>query len=213
MVFAVLMSLLIVICISGAVFLYYSFFQRDAKSGVSSTEQTFLNPIDDMVENEKIAVVKCSAIREPQERQLQYSKQIDCRIFLEQYGKTEFCKYGCIGFGTCAAVCPEKAILINNRTAIITDKCSGCGLCVDKCPQKLIELVNVKDNKFKQCALPVDVKNENCSLGCISCKKCDAPDFKLEYCPHMCIKKSPVVVNRGFKFWEFCYNIFHRTGE
>ena len=213
MVFAVLISLLILICISVSVFFFYTFFRCNSKSGFSSSEQQFIMPLDEMKKNDKIAVVKCSAIREPQKRNLQYSKQIDCRIYLEQYGNIEFCKYGCIGFGTCAAICPEKAIIINNRTAIITEKCSGCGLCVDKCPQKIIELVNFNNGNFKQCSLPKDEENENCSSSCISCKKCDANDFKLEYCPHMCIKKAPIITNKGFKMWDFCYRIFHRSGE
>lgn len=213
MVFAILISLLILILISVSVFFFFSFFNRDAKSGISSNEKEFIVPINQMKVKEKIAVVKCSPIREPQERPLQYSKQIDCRVYLEQYGDVDFCKYGCVGFGTCASICPEKAIIINNRTAIVTENCSGCGLCVDKCPKKIIELVDINNGYFKQCSYPDGEENEKCSSSCISCKKCDSADFKIEYCPHMCIKKTPIITNKCFKFWDFCYNIFHKNGE
>lgn len=213
MLFTILISLLILICISVSVFFFYSFTNHNSKTGFSESENVFLLPKETMKESRKIAVVKCSSIREPQERLLQHSKQIDCSIYLNQYGKVDFCKYGCIGYGSCATICPENAIIIKNNTAIVTDSCSGCGLCVDKCPQKIIELIDVKNGCFTQCSLPKSENNSNCSASCISCKKCDSEDFKLEYCPHMCIKKTPIITNKGFKFWQFCYNMFHRSGK
>mgnify|MGYP003522848886 CR=1 FL=1 len=76
--------------------------------------------------------------------------------------------------------------------------------------KKIIEIINPNKDLVKQCSLPLNEKKEECSASCISCGKCDSKDFKLEYCPHMCIKKSPIIVNKGFKFWEFCYKIFHK---
>ena len=48
----------------------------------------------------------------------------------------------CIGCGTCAAVCPEKAI---DRTAegVVIDRarCSSCGHCATECPSTAMEII------------------------------------------------------------------------
>lgn len=210
MIFTILFSILLCICFSLLIFFHYSFLKHNSEDGVGERESTFMNSVERLAENKKVAVIKCSHIRENQKHKLQHYKMIDCRIYLDKYGQDGFCKYGCLGYGTCAAVCPESAIILKNGTAIVTDKCTGCGICVSSCPQKIIEIINPNKDLIKQCSLPLNEKNDECSASCISCGKCDSKDFKLEYCPHMCIKKSPIIVNKGFKFWEFCYKIFHK---
>ena len=210
MIFTVLFSILLCICFSLLTFFYFLFTKHNSKESLGESESTFMTPIDSQEIGKKVAVVKCSHIRENQKHKLQHYKMIDCRIYLDKYGQDGFCKYGCLGYGTCTSVCPESAIILKNGTALVTDKCNGCGVCVSSCPQKIIELINPSKDLFKQCALPVKEMKEDCTASCISCGKCDTNDFKLEYCPHMCIKKSPIIVNKGFKFWEFCYKIFHK---
>ena len=210
MVFAILMSLLIVLIISVVAFFYFTYTNHKSKECFSDSETTFLSSDKDFDSEGKVAVVKCSSSRDYQKEKLQHSQMIDCRMFLDKYGFSDFCKYGCLGYGTCVYSCPEKAIILVNNTAIVTDGCTGCGICADKCPQKIIEIVDLKDTYYKQCSLPENQQNENCSSQCISCKKCDSNDFKIEYCPHMCIKKTDINSNKGFKFWKFCYSIFKR---
>lgn len=57
--------------------------------------------------------------------------------------KTDFNK--CTGCGTCALVCPESIIImqnIKNKKKPIADYsfCKGCGICALECPVKAIEM-------------------------------------------------------------------------
>lgn len=46
----------------------------------------------------------------------------------------------CIGCGTCAAVCPEKAVTVQNGHPVIDrSHCTACFVCADKCPVNAIE--------------------------------------------------------------------------
>ena len=47
----------------------------------------------------------------------------------------------CVGFGACAAVCPEGAITMAEGAAeISTGDCIGCGECLTVCPEKAIDI-------------------------------------------------------------------------
>ena len=85
------------------------------------------------------------------------------------------CGYGCLGLGSCAAVCPENAIRVVNGVAMVNRrKCVGCGLCVKACPKNLIELVPASKRVIVQCSnrdRGPQVKKV-CSAGCIGCMLC-----------------------------------------
>lgn len=52
-------------------------------------------------------------------------------------GKTvkQVCQAGCIACGVCTKQCPEKAIGMQGRLAVVDpDKCTGQYVCVEKCP-------------------------------------------------------------------------------
>jgi ferredoxin len=49
-------------------------------------------------------------------------------------------KEKCTGCGTCADVCPNEAIKINETAEIDEENCVECGACVDECPSEALSL-------------------------------------------------------------------------
>lgn len=125
---------------------------------------------------EQVAVIHCYGDCEHTANKMDYAGIQSCEAAKLMYGGQGKCVYGCIGFGDCAAVCPQGAICIENGIAHInTRKCIGCGLCAKACPRGLItvmadvERVLVTCNNTEKGAV---VRNK-CSNGCIGCKKCE----------------------------------------
>jgi NAD-dependent dihydropyrimidine dehydrogenase PreA subunit len=46
----------------------------------------------------------------------------------------------CTGCGSCADVCPESAITVEDVATVDADKCTECGTCVDECVNEAISL-------------------------------------------------------------------------
>ena len=81
-----------------------------------------------------------------------------------------------MGFGSCAAVCPENAISIVNGIAHIDEEaCVGCGKCAETCPKSLIDLVPENKKTRVQCSSKEFGKQvmSVCKAGCIGCKACE----------------------------------------
>jgi ferredoxin len=62
-------------------------------------------------------------------------------------GSGKVCRYGCLGYGNCARICPVNAISLNeaNLAVVDPDKCISCGLCVKACPRNLKVEVTGRD--------------------------------------------------------------------
>lgn len=71
---------------------------------------------------------------------LEYNGINNCALIAHTYGSLTDNEFDCIGFGDCAAACPQQAIIIRNETAIVTNECCGCGSCVSACPKNLIAM-------------------------------------------------------------------------
>lgn len=99
----------------------------------------FRNVDNNVQATEMRAAVLCNPKKEKTER-LQYNGIRNCALIEKTYGSLTQNDFDCIGFGDCAAVCPQNAITIQNGTAIVTNECCGCGSCVEACPKKLIAL-------------------------------------------------------------------------
>ena len=123
----------------------------------------------------KAAFVRCKGTCEVTRNQGNYIGIKDCRsAVLGGINLTE-CAYGCLGFGSCAAVCPENAIRVVNGVAVVNEaRCVGCGLCAKACPKGLIEIKPVSKKVAVQCSNKdrgPSVKAV-CSAGCIGCMLC-----------------------------------------
>jgi electron transport complex protein RnfB len=123
----------------------------------------------------KTARVLCNGTCALSRAKYQYYGIEDCSAAAQIFGGHKSCKYGCLGNGTCARVCPFDAIAIVEGVAVILqDKCRACGLCIDACPKKLIELLPVSRNYSVLCRSKDKgpATKKSCDVGCIGCTKC-----------------------------------------
>lgn len=123
-----------------------------------------------------VAYVKCDGTSEKRQIDYQYIGVDSCVYAAKMPGSSPYaCKFGCLGYGSCAKVCDQKAIrIINNKAVVDESLCIACGKCVKICPHELIDLVPA-DSKYRvQCsslAKGVTVKNA-CTAGCLGCGVC-----------------------------------------
>lgn len=113
----------------------------------------------------------------------------DCRQALAEHpeGILE-CRWGCLGLGSCAAVCKLGAIKVGARgvAEVDRDKCVGCGLCVKACPQGIIRLMPREQNIVVGCSSRDSgpETRKACDAGCIACgicvKNCPMGAIRLE---------------------------------
>ena len=123
----------------------------------------------------KTAFVRCKGTCEVTHNQGNYIGIRDCRSAVFSGLNVTDCAYGCLGFGSCAAVCPQNAIRVDKGVAFVDrSRCIGCGLCVKACPRGLIELVPADRNVVVQCSNrdKGPLVKKVCSAGCIGCGIC-----------------------------------------
>lgn len=87
------------------------------------------------------------------------------------------CKFGCLGFGDCTAVCKFDALhIIDGLATVDYNKCTGCGACVKACPRNIIEMVPFAHENMLTVACSNKetgkVTRQMCAVGCIGCKLC-----------------------------------------
>jgi len=143
-------------------------------------------------------------------KRFKYEGVQDCRAAVLAGGGDKSCIYGCLGYGTCASVCPFGAISINENHLPVVDmgKCTGCRKCEAACPKKVIEVLPASKAVIAICHSKdkgVDTR-KYCQSGCIACGKCvktcpfDAPSVSnnlsridLQKCRvcGLCVKSCP----------------------
>ncbi len=132
-------------------------------------------------EERTVALVKCNGGAENAPDAFTYNGNPSCASCNSLLGGNKLCKFGCLGCGDCAAVCPENAITIEGNLAKVNpDKCIGCGACITACPKHIIERVPESAPVYVACSSNCrgkDVMNV-CKVGCIGCGMC------AKKCPH-----------------------------
>ncbi|MDE6471308.1 MAG: RnfABCDGE type electron transport complex subunit B [Eubacterium sp.] len=124
----------------------------------------------------KTAYVKCDGSNEKRTIDYNYVGAASCDMAAMLPGTSPYaCKYGCLGYGSCAKVCDQDAIkIIDNKAVIDEELCIACGKCTKVCPHNLIEIVPADAKLRVQCASNSKGKavREACTAGCIACGLC-----------------------------------------
>lgn len=123
----------------------------------------------------RVAIVLCGGDSTATTRKFAYNGITDCAAANATAGGDKGCAYGCLGYGSCARVCPVQAIRVENGLAKVNkDLCIGCGKCVAVCPRKLIKLVPASETIHILCSSKDKgpVVKKVCSKGCLGCKIC-----------------------------------------
>ncbi|MCM1114038.1 MAG: RnfABCDGE type electron transport complex subunit B [Clostridium sp.] len=124
----------------------------------------------------KVAYVKCDGTCEKREEDYNYFGIDSCIYAAKMPGSSPYsCKIGCLGFGSCAKVCPVSAIRIVDKKAVVDESlCIACGKCLKTCPHELIEFVPADSTYRVQCSNIAKGKDvmKACTAGCIGCGIC-----------------------------------------
>ncbi|MBR1822313.1 MAG: RnfABCDGE type electron transport complex subunit B [Clostridia bacterium] len=160
----------------------------------------------------KVAFVRCKGTCEVTHNQGNYIGIQDCSTAVLSGLNITDCTYGCLGFGSCATVCPQDAIRVVDGVAMVNRaRCVGCGLCVKACPRGMIELVPESKRVIVQCSNrdKGPMVKKVCTAGCIGCGICqrqcehdaihvegNLAHVDYEKCVHCgkCVEKCPVKV-------------------
>ena len=134
----------------------------------------------------KTAFVRCSGTCDVRHQTYHYFGTKTCASVKAALGRGDMtCRYGCLGFGSCANACDNQAIrIINGKAVVESDLCIACGKCVKACPQDLIEIVPYEAKYRVQCHNQQKGKAVKvcCEAGCIGCGLCE------RNCPNDAIK-------------------------
>ncbi len=123
-----------------------------------------------------VAVVLCGGSHSRSFQKAQYNGIMDCRsASIVANGGGKACRYGCLGYGSCARACSMGAIEMRDGLAVVhPELCGGCGKCVSVCPRKLIKLVpaTAKVHIYCNSLDKPQQKRKVCTVPCLTCRKC-----------------------------------------
>ncbi len=130
----------------------------------------------DAVAGEKqVAIVLCRGSEQNAVHKHAYNGVADCNAASMVAGGDMLCSYGCLGYGSCAFVCPVGAIEIKDNLAIVhPDLCIGCKACVKACPRGIIHMVPESRGIHVLCSSKDKgpVAKKACKVACIGCRLC-----------------------------------------
>lgn len=123
-----------------------------------------------------VAFVHCNGNCGATAKKAAYDGITSCKAAAQLYGGPDACRFGCLGFGDCAAACPANAICMKDGIAHVdTSLCLGCGLCETVCPKRIISMIPQETEAVVMCSNTdkgADARKA-CSNACIGCKKCE----------------------------------------
>jgi electron transport complex protein RnfB len=124
----------------------------------------------------RIAQVRCQGSKKLALKKYEYAGVQECIAASQVMGGPKACQYGCMGFGTCANICPFDALHMNEEGLPVVDeaKCTGCGKCEEICPKNIIALAPIGSHVAVLCNSNDKgaVSRKNCSIACIGCGLC-----------------------------------------
>jgi Na+-translocating ferredoxin:NAD+ oxidoreductase subunit B len=157
--------------------------------------------IESKTKVKKLAVLHCHGGSERVKDKFAYHGIKDCLSAAMVMGGPKACVYGCIGYGSCARICPFDAITMSeeNLPLVHSDKCRACGKCVEVCPKHLFSLAPATKTYAVRCKSLDAGKEviEACAVGCIACHKCE------KACP---VKAIQIVDNLAIIDYNICDN-------
>lgn len=132
--------------------------------------------VEAVIKEREVAIVLCKGDDSVAVQKAFYNGVADCAAADLSGGAWKACRFGCLGFGTCARACPTGAIEITDRKLAIVhpELCIGCGKCVARCPRKLIKLVPEGRTIHVLCSSRDrgPAVKKVCTVGCIGCTIC-----------------------------------------
>lgn len=146
------------------------------------------------------AYVRCSGGSNAS-RKYDYEGAIDCLAALKVAGGPLECTFGCLGYGSCAKVCPNDAIsIVDGKAVVNSDACIACGKCVGACPRNIIAIVPANNKTHVACVSKAkggEVR-KICQAGCIGCGIC------AKNCPHEAITVVDFVARIDYSKCQDC---------
>ncbi|MHC4914044.1 MAG: RnfABCDGE type electron transport complex subunit B [Planctomycetota bacterium] len=125
----------------------------------------------------RVSILACRGTREHAREKYDYFGVNDCRAAVLLHDGAKACRYGCLGLGSCVAVCPFDALVAGEDSIphVIEELCTACGKCLTACPRDLFTLRSEKQTVVVACAShdPGKIVNKACKVGCIGCRKCE----------------------------------------
>ena len=121
------------------------------------------------------AYVHCRGTCGVTQKKEEYQGTRSCKAVRLLFGGDGACQFGCLGYGDCAAVCPEGAIrLVEGVAQVNPARCIACRQCVAACPQKIISLIPESAAVKVACSNKDKgvVAKKKCTAACIGCGLC-----------------------------------------